>query len=327
MATVKEPSTFRKFLLACLFFFVLGWALQFFFPLEKLPFKLKSLTRHQLKERLGLPKEGPLAIRVLKKQDLYGLRLMQIEFQGRSLKTAAYLLIPEAKGAFPTVLCLHGHHSTKEEVVGLKSSRFGVDFGLKLARMGFVILAPDIPYSKDLRKEDFFSLKLIMAGGSLTGLRLSLLQAMLDYISQQPFVDPERIGCAGWSMGGGLCLYLSAIDRRVKATAISCYFGTFKDTFMKRRQSTDNYIPGILQVGEMHDIACLIAPRPLWIEGVENDPEFPKESFLKAVGELQRCYKGHEDRLHWHLIPGGHRFGGDGIDRWFERWLLTEGIQ
>ena len=303
-------------------FFISGWALQFFFPIGKLPFEEKILTRLEVKKKLVLTEEGPLAVRTVDEWKVDGLVMKLLKIEGRTLKSKAYLLTPEGhQGALPAVLCLHGHHTSKENVVGLRSSPFGVDFGIRLAKRGFVVFAPEIPYSKDMATEDLLSLNLIMAGRTLTGLRVSFLRALLDYLSGLPFVDSKRIGCVGWSMGGGLTLYLAAIDKRVKVAAISSYFGTFKDTFMRRRQSTDNYIPGILQVGEMHDIACLIAPRPLWIEGGENDPEFPKESFLKAVRKLELCYKGHEDRLHWHLIPGGHRFGGEGLEEWFEKWL------
>jgi len=309
----------------CCLCFISGWTLQYFFPLNKLPFEAKSFMCFELKGKLGLGEEGPLAVRTVDEWKVDRLVMKLLKIEGRTLKSKAYLLTPEGyRGALPAVLCLHGHHTSKENVVGLRSSPFGVDFGLRLANRGFVVLAPDIPYSKSMAKEDLLSLNLIMAGRTLTGLRVSFLRALLDYLSVLPFVDSKRIGCVGWSMGGGLTLYLAAIDKRIKAAAISGYFGTFKDTFMRRRQSTDNYIPGILQVGEMHDIACLIAPRPLWIEGGENDPEFPKESFLKAVRKLELCYKGHEDRLHWHLISGGHRFGGGGLEEWFEKWLSGE---
>ena len=116
-------------------------------------------------------------------------------------------------------------------------------------------------------------------------------------------------------------MYLAAVDKRVKAVAISSYFGTYRDSFMKLRGSTDNYIPGILRLGEMADVACLITPRPLWLELGEQDPEFPQDAFMKGIAVLKTCYKGHEKRLQWQLISGGHRFEGNGIEEWFQRWL------
>jgi len=302
--------------------FLGGWVFHYFFPYIRIPLKIKHLLRLELKRELNLTDEGPIAVKVLREKKTEGLIIRLLRIKSYSFQSRAYLIFPRnVKGPQPAILCLHGHHTSIEDVVGLRRSPFGVNFGIRLAKRGFVVFAPEIPYSKDMATEDLLSLNLIMAGRTLTGLRVSFLRALLDYLSGLPFVDSKRIGCVGWSMGGGLTLYLAAIDKRIKAAAISGYFGTFKDTFMRRRQSTDNYIPGILQVGEMHDIACLIAPRPLWIEGGENDPEFPKESFLKAVRKLELCYKGYEDRLHWHLTPGGHRFGGEGLEQWFEKWL------
>jgi hypothetical protein len=90
---------------------------------------------------------------------------------------------------------------------------------------------------------------------------------------------------------------------------------------MTRRHTTDNYIPGILTFGEMSDVACLIVPRPLWIEGSEDDREFPKEAFMQGIEALKNCYKRQEERLTWQLISGGHRFEGEGIEEWFKKWL------
>lgn len=221
----------------------------------------------------------------------------------------------------PAILALPGHHTSKEEIIGEKPSRFGVNYGQQLAKAGFCVLVPDIPFSVDMQVEDHVALNLIMAGSSLTGMRVSYLRDLVDYLTSLSFIDPERLGCIGWSMGGALTMYLAAVDKRVKVVAISSYFGTYKNTFMRLRQTTDNYIPGILKFGEMADVACLIAPRPLFIEGADRDPEFPKEAFMEAIEDLKVCYKGHDERLTWQLMPGGHRFEGKGMEEWFKRWL------
>ena len=116
-------------------------------------------------------------------------------------------------------------------------------------------------------------------------------------------------------------MYLAAVDTRVKVVAISSHFGTYRDTFMKIRQTTDNYIPGILKFGDMADVACLIAPRPLWLEHGQEDPEFPQEAFMSGIEALKKCYKGREENLTWQIIVGGHRFKGQGLEEWFRRWL------
>lgn len=90
---------------------------------------------------------------------------------------------------------------------------------------------------------------------------------------------------------------------------------------MNRRHTTDNYIPGILTFGEMADVACLIAPRPIWIEGSEQDPDFPLESFMQGLARLKSCYGGDKGHLTYHIIKGGHRFQGEDIVEWFKGHL------
>jgi hypothetical protein len=42
---------------------------------------------------------------------------------------------------------------------------------------------------------------------------------------------------------------------------------------------------------------------------------------LKGIEVLKKCYTEFEEQFAWQLISGGHRFGGEGIEQWFERWL------
>jgi len=322
----EGKGTVKKILVVfflCVISFVGGLTLHFLYPKLELPLKIKATQQRELRKTLKLVRGKLSDVAIIEEKDMgsYTRRLLRFRWQG--FPGEAYLLIPhEAKEKMPAILALPGHHTSKEEVVGNKPSRFGVNYGQQLVKAGFCVLAPDIPFSDNMQVEDHVALNLIMAGSSITGMRVSYLKDLIGYLSSLSFIDPQRLGCMGWSMGGALTMYLAALDKRIKVVAISNYFGTYRDTFMKRRQTTDNYIPGILNFGEMADVACLIAPRPLFIEGREKDPEFPKEAFMQGVKSLKNCYKGHEECLTWQLLPGGHSFGGKGIiEDWFKRWL------
>jgi hypothetical protein len=306
----------------CLAFFMGGWAFHNLYLTLGSSLKLKEVQRQELRKILKLNKGKLAEVVIVEEKDMgsYTRRLLRFRWQG--FWHEAYLLIPHQTGEeMAAVLALPGHNTSKEEVIGKKPSPVGVDYGLRLIKAGFCVLAPDIPFSGDKRIEDHIALNLIMTGRNLTGMRVSYLKALLNYLSSLPDIDPERFGCVGWSMGGALTMYLAAVDKRIKVVAISNYFGTYRDTFMKIRQSTDNYIPGILQFGEMADVVCLIVPRPLWLEHSEEDPEFPREAFMKGIENLKIFYKGHEERLTWQIIAGGHRFKGEGLEEWFRRWL------
>jgi hypothetical protein len=306
----------------CLVFFVGGWILHYFYPTSGFSLKAKSFQRRELIKTLRLLEKEISDVDIIEEEDVgsYTRRLLRFRWQGISHE--AYLLIPhQAERKVAAVLALHGHNTSKDEVIGKNPSPFGVDYGLRLIKAGFCVLVPDIPFSENRSVEDHVALNLIMIGKNLTGMRVAYLKALLAYLSSLPFVDPERLGCIGWSMGGGLAMYLSAVDKRVKVVAISGYLGTYKGSFMRIRQTTDNYIPGILNFGEMADVACLIAPRPLWLENAERDPEFPQEAFMQGIEELKRCYKGREGCLQWQVITGRHRFEGQKIEEWFKKWL------
>lgn len=306
----------------CLISFMGGLTLHFLFPKLVPSFKTKTMQQGELRTILKVERGKLSDMSIIDEKDMGSYMRRYLRFRWQGFSCEAFLLIPhEAKDKMAAILALPGHHTTKEEVIGEIPSRFGVDYGQKLVKAGFCVLAPDIPFSGDMKVEDHIAMQLIMAGSSLTGLRVSYLTALIDYLSSLPFIDPERLGCVGWSMGGGLAMYLAATDKRVKVVAISSYFGTYRDTFMRIRQSTDNYIPGILQFGDMADVACLVAPRPLWLEHGKEDPEFPQEAFMTGVKFLKKCYRGREESLTWQTIPGGHRFKGQGLEAWFKRWL------
>lgn len=309
-------------LILCLICFAGGWALHDFYSRLKSPIKPQAIQQKKLGETLKLLKGKLSEVAIIEEKDMGSYVRRHLRFRWQGFPNEAYLLVPhKIEDKMPTILALPGHHTSKEEVVGNKSSPFGVDYGKKLAIAGFCVFVPDIPFSDDMRVEDHIALNLIMTGSSLTGMRVSYLRDLIDYLTSLPFIDPERLGCVGWSMGGALTMYLAAVDKRVKAVAISGYFGTYRDTIMRVRSSTDNYVPRILNFGEMADVACLIAPRPLWLELGDRDPEFPQEAFIKGIKDLKNCYEGYDERLTWLLIPGGHRFQGKDLEGWFNKWL------
>ena len=52
----------------------------------------------------------------------------------------------------------------------------------------------------------------------------------------------------------------------------------------------------------------------------DNDRVLIK-AFMSGLEALKKCYAGDEERLTWQLIPGSHRFKGQGLEEWFKRWL------
>jgi hypothetical protein len=109
-------------------------------------------------------------------------------------------------------------------------------------------------------------------------------------------------------------LFAAALDLRIKAAFVSGYLNTFRDSIMAVPHCMDNYVPGILNWAENYDIASLIAPRPLFSEGGDQDPIFPVNATRESFARVQKVYEmlGAGARVQQEIFHGKHEFHGVG---------------
>uniref|UniRef100_UPI0035CE9E5B alpha/beta hydrolase n=1 Tax=Bartonella sp. CL29QHWL TaxID=3243522 RepID=UPI0035CE9E5B len=143
----------------------------------------------------------------------------------------------------------------------------------------------------------------------------------VDLLTALPFVDAERIGAVGHSLGGYNAYFLAGMDRRVKAIAVSCGFTTFagdpdpnrwgqRDWFSHIPRLSGNIASGRVPF-EFHEIAALAAPAPFFNWNGMRDHIFPNwERTAEACGELDALYRflGAEERFSFLLGNTGHDF-------------------
>jgi hypothetical protein len=74
----------------------------------------------------------------------------------------------------------------------------------------------------------------------------------------------------------------------------------------------DNYVPGILNWAENYDVASLIAPRPFFSEGGDQDHIFPVHATRAAFQQVKKVYEvfGVPERAQQEIFSGGHQFHG-----------------
>ena len=81
---------------------------------------------------------------------------------------------------------------------------------------------------------------------------------------------------------------------------------------MSRYSCGAQVIPGLLEIGDVPEIASLIAPRPcLWEVGTQ-DGLISAEWAERALTRISRAYKAYhaEDQLMVHRFEGGHQWNG-----------------
>jgi dienelactone hydrolase len=152
----------------------------------------------------------------------------------------------------------------------------------------------------------------MLIGQTLLGWRVWDVMRTIDYIETRADLDSRRVGCMGISGGGTVTVFASALEPRIRAALVSGYLNTFRDSISSIVHCTDNYVPGILQWAEMHDVAGLIAPRPLFIESGEKDNIFPVAASVASFNAVRDIYAafGATDRVDQEVFPDAHAFHG-----------------
>jgi len=251
-----------------------------------------------------------------------------------------YLLIPKAgTRPLPVALAFHGHGYGVKDIVGLwedgneRETPDGIQqhFAVELCRKGLAVAAPEISCFGE-RQTDFSYLRTDIGqgvpstcdhtarlafhlGGSVVGLRVFEGKRLVDYLETRPEFDTTRLGVMGLSGGGMHVFFSTALDERIKACVISGYYSTFKDSILAMHHCACNFVPGLHQFGEMHDVVGLIAPRPMLVEAGTYDPIFPIEAVKRSV-EIARhnVYRvfGCPERVETDYFEGRHRINGAG---------------
>jgi dienelactone hydrolase len=255
------------------------------------------------------------------------------------LRLFGYFLLPEkaaAEGALPAVICLPGHGRGVDSIVGIGAdgtqrqldapAEYQQDFALQCVRQGYAVFALE-QISFGWRRDALAraagpdasscvrdSMAAQMLGESVTGWRVWDAMRAADYLQTRPEVDAGRIAVMGISGGGLTALFTAALDTRIKAAVVSGYFNTWRDSVLAINHCVDNFMPGLIQLCEMPDLAGLVAPRFLFTESGKEDPIFPLASYTEASQRAQQIYEAFGVGANYgsEVFDAAHVFDGKG---------------
>ena len=281
--------------------------------------------RRRLREIMAVPVMENRAVRSTIRPDSETdeYTVDRVEFEAEPGQTVpGYLLRPKnAKRPLPVMICLQGHSPGMHISIGrgktereLESIRGGRDIAIQAVRHGWAALAVEQRAFGERAVNKMacgdVALGELLKGRPLTGQRVFDVMRAVDFIATQPDLDARRIGCMGNSAGGTVSFYAACVDERIRMAVVSCSFGTFESTWLYKRHCPCGYLPGMLKVADMPDLAGLIAPRHLVLvagkkdgiarfDGVEEGLRMAKRSFAAA-----EC----ADRVVLLAAEGGHQF-------------------
>lgn len=235
----------------------------------------------------------------------------------------------------PVVVCQHGLEGLPEDTVNddPTSRAWGAykAFALTLAERGFVTFAPHNPY----RGGDAFRTlqrKLNPLGLTLFSVIIGQHQRILEWLREQPFVEPDRIAFYGLSYGGKSAMRIPAV---LTDYCLSICSGDFNE-WVRYCVSTDLPIPGYMHAGEYEiwewnlartfnygELAALIAPRPFMVERGHDDGCGTDEMVNHEYAKVRRLYDklGLGDRTTIEHFDGPHTIHGVGTFRFLDERL------
>ena len=314
----------------------------------------REKTRRLLSGLLGLEKMEECDLHPITMEEAVtlpdGIRREHIRIQTEpDIWMTMYLLIPaDADPNTRLFLCPPGHNGAgKYTVAGLgeygaikeKIEQYQYDYGMQLAKKGFVAVCPDCRGFGERReavadaKDPVLGLKgdcywLAHMGEPLgipaAGMLVWDLMRLIDYLELRNEWDTEHIGCLGFSGGGMQTLYLAALDERIQYAVISGYMYGFRDALLTlNRNCSCNYIPHLWEHLDMGDIASLIAPRTLVIQSCRQDRLNGPRGIVNAVEQvavIEKAYRlCHAEKLPFHdICEGGHQWHGERLDMYLK---------
>jgi dipeptidyl aminopeptidase/acylaminoacyl peptidase len=218
---------------------------------------------------------------------------------GLKVNNLVYLPGDMAPGRkYPGLILCHGGNK------GIEFTTRG--WARELARKGFVVVLPQF------RGQDGSEGRFEFAGGEVDD-----AEAALDYIDGLPYVDKDRTGVVGYSIGGLVALRLaerrSGLRAVVLVSAISDPVGFFDALLAGKppeaREKAKQYIKDALERSPLANIASINAP-VLIVHGESDGTVDPGQSrrlyqLLRSAGKdvSLRMYPGVNHEIMWFWAP------------------------
>ena len=295
----------------------------------------KKAVRQKVFDCMLMPPPAPtngFEAKVLyeEQRDVYKARKIEIRLS-RYYTVPAYVLIPDGKGPFPAVNCLHDHGAHlfigKEKMIRplacedstvirdaedwLKGYE-GQFFGDYLAKNGYVVFSADAPMwgergqmeGPNRDRYDMIAGNMMMYGIDLSAWMIYDDIAGTEYLAQMPEVDASRIGCTGWSMGAYRAWMLSALSDRIKAGTAVCWMVTTDEQMSFKYSRTENggfanCFPGLRRWLDYPHVASIACPKPMFFINGSQDKLFPVAGVEKAFRTMHETWEsqGAGDRI------------------------------
>lgn len=225
-----------------------------------------------------------------------------------------YIIPKGLKGRAPLIIAMHGGGGSPEVALFHGGANYH-DMVRGGVKRGYVVFAPQHLFSAegfpgDVRNKTDDRMRLV--GTSLTAVEIAKISRSLDVLLKRPEVDPKRVAMVGLSYGGYYAVVTPAIDRRIKVSVSSCYFGVQEWRYERDELSVPSDFRFMDRFTLLRDpeIVALICPRALLIQAGSRDDADHRDMGIQLAPQAADYYKrlGLPNAFQFTLFDGGHEF-------------------
>ena len=147
-----------------------------------------------------------------------------------------------------------------------------------------------------------------LLGTSLAGMVAHDDLAALEVLAGLPEVDQDRLGCIGFSGGGGRSLALAALSPRIKSYVVTCMMTTFQSLLPAYLDAHSWLLqtPGLWKLGDWPELTARSGAGSFLVQYALADPLFPEAGMRDAHSKLQSLHP--RSAYTGSFWPGGHVF-------------------
>jgi len=259
---------------------------------------------------------------------------------GEGVQAPIYLLMPKHEPPYKPIIVFHGHDPSAQYCLGnypdneTAQANLATDnnYAQALAEAGYLVCVveqrgmgerlSEVVLEDVTRSCRHLSFFYQLHGRTLLGERVWDGMCAATWLLERDDIV-SGLGCTGHSGGGTTTLFLSALDERIKTVVVGGYFNSFRGSILAMEHCECNYVPHILELAEMGDIATLLAPRPFCAINGEKDEIYPvsfaREQFemVRKSYELNNASQACQLSIH----VGSHAYNNQVSRDWFAEWM------
>lgn len=234
-------------------------------------------------------------------------------------RISALLYIPSGirkKDQLPAMLALHPTGPLGKRIVAGEGPLDNRQYGLELAQRGYVVICPDYPsfgdYTYDFEQDQYVS-------GTMKGIFNHM--RCVDLLESLEYVNSEKIGVIGHSLGGHNAMFVGVFDQRLKVIVSSCGWTPFHDyydgdikgwtslRYMPRLRDNYQLNPDLVPF-DFYEVVAALAPRPFFSNAPLHDENFSVQGVKKGINEAGKVYRllEKDDQLRVIYPDCGHDF-------------------